>query len=53
MEVSQWVTIIGNFGFPICLSIYLLVRLESKIEALNSVIAQLVDVIGDIKNSLK
>ncbi|MEG0086689.1 MAG: YvrJ family protein [Niameybacter sp.] len=32
---------IGNFGFPIILSMYLLIRIENKIETLSSTIYQL------------
>lgn len=32
---------IGNFGFPIILSMYLLVRIEGKIENLSGTITQL------------
>ena len=36
---------IGNFGFPIILSMYLLVRIEGKIETLSSTITQLSNVL--------
>ncbi|MEG0579088.1 MAG: YvrJ family protein [Niameybacter sp.] len=32
---------IGNFGFPIILSMYLLIRIESKMESLSNTIAHL------------
>lgn len=32
---------IGNFGFPIILSMYLLVRIEGKMETLSSTITHL------------
>lgn len=34
-------TSIGNFGFPLVLSIYLLIRFEKRIEALTSAIYDL------------
>lgn len=34
-------TQIGNFGFPIILSMYLLVRIEGKMEALTTSITKL------------
>lgn len=36
---------IGNFGFPIILSMYLLVRIEGKIETLSATITQLSNVL--------
>ncbi len=36
---------IGNLGFPIVLSIYLLVRLEGKIDNLTNSIGRLTDMI--------
>lgn len=37
---------IGNFGFPIILSMYLLVRIEGKIELLSQSIQSLTHVLG-------
>ncbi|MEH7314903.1 YvrJ family protein [Priestia megaterium] len=31
-NISEWSTLISNFGFPILLSVYLLLRFEQKIE---------------------
>lgn len=36
---------IGNFGFPIILSMYLLIRIEEKIESLSTSIAHLSNVL--------
>ncbi|MDA3733177.1 YvrJ family protein [Niameybacter massiliensis] len=36
---------IGNFGFPIILSMYLLVRIEGKIETLSTTITHLSNVL--------
>lgn len=40
------VTLIGNVGFPIAVSIYLLVRIESKLENLTSSINTLASTIS-------
>lgn len=45
-DVNNWVLLLGNFGFPILIAVYLLIRFERKIEALTSVIIEL-------KNSIK
>ncbi len=39
------VTLIGNWGFPIAVSIYLLVRIEGKLEHLAECISGLSDAI--------
>lgn len=36
---------VGNFGFPIVLSAYLLIRIENKLEALNSSIISLAEAV--------
>lgn len=41
---------VANVGFPIAISIYLLVRVESKIENLTKSICDLAKVIEGIKN---
>ncbi|MED1042456.1 YvrJ family protein [Bacillus mycoides] len=43
--VPMWITLIGNFGFPVALAIYLLIRLEKKIENLTDAITVLKEVI--------
>ncbi|MFC3771745.1 YvrJ family protein [Paenibacillus sp. GCM10012303] len=43
-ETNQFayaITAIGNFGFPIVITSYLLIRFEKKLEALNHTIQQL------------
>lgn len=40
------VSLIGNVGFPIAVSIYLLVRIESKLESLTNSINNLSSVIN-------
>lgn len=51
MENSQLLdlvtTTIGNFGFPMVLTAYLLIRFEKKIESLNNTILELLQVIKD------
>lgn len=39
-------TQVGNFGFPIVLSIYLLVRIEGKLDRLTESIFQLASILG-------
>ncbi|PLR75287.1 YvrJ family protein [Bacillus sp. V3-13] len=46
-SVYKWITILGNFGFPICISIYLLIRFEKKIDNLGEIISQLTEVIKE------
>lgn len=41
-------TAIGNVGFPITVSVYLLVRIEGKLESLASSINQLARVIEEL-----
>lgn len=47
MEVIE--TLIANVGFPVAVSIYLLVRLESKLESLTVSINELSKNIIDLK----
>ncbi|MFK5709618.1 MULTISPECIES: YvrJ family protein [Lysinibacillus] len=49
IEPSEWLTIIGNFGFPIAITIYLFIRFEKKIENLELSINQLSEVIKDLR----
>jgi hypothetical protein len=39
--VEDWLNLIGNMGFPIAVSAYLLIRLEAKLGQLSNAIAQL------------
>lgn len=43
---TNLLTMIGNVGFPIAVSVYLLVRLESKLEVLTNSINNLSNVIN-------
>lgn len=44
------VELIGNVGFPIAVSIYLLVRIEGKLESLAYSINTLANVLNNIPN---
>jgi hypothetical protein len=46
---TNWLTLIGNFGFPIVITIYLLVRFEKKIESLTSAIQDLKEVLKAVR----
>ena len=39
--MEQWIPIIGEVGFPIVVTMYLLLRIEQKIEALATSIGEL------------
>ncbi|MGG2057911.1 YvrJ family protein [Priestia megaterium] len=47
-DIPIWVNILGNFGFPIVITFYLLFRVEKKIEALESVISALASAIEKV-----
>ncbi|AAK76911.1 hypothetical protein BJV85_003830 [Clostridium acetobutylicum] len=47
MNSGDIVSLIGNVGFPIAVSIYLLVRIEGKMEALTSSINNLTNTINN------
>lgn len=47
---TNWSILIGNFGFPIVITIYLLVHFEKKIEALTSAIQDLKEVLRPQEN---
>lgn len=40
-DIPAWTIILGNFGFPIAITIYLFLRFEKKIEKLEDVILEL------------
>ncbi|NLT94094.1 MAG: YvrJ family protein [Clostridia bacterium] len=42
---------IGNYGFPMVISIYLLVRVEGKLESLSASITELAKVIEGLKEA--
>ncbi|MEN2467779.1 YvrJ family protein [Ornithinibacillus sp. JPR2-1] len=45
MYTPIWVSIIGNFGFPIAITVYLFVRFERKLGELEKVIINLSEAI--------
>ncbi|MHC1686093.1 MAG: YvrJ family protein [Clostridiaceae bacterium] len=47
--MDNLVTLIGNVGFPIAVSVYLLVRIEGKLEVLSNSINNLSAVINHIE----
>lgn len=47
IEMPDWITILGNFGFPISITIYLFVRFEKKLEKLEAVIENLGEIIKE------
>lgn len=47
--MPQWITILGNFGFPIAITIYLFLRFEKKLEKLELVITELGEVIKETR----
>lgn len=49
MEGMEWINIIGNFGFPITVTIYLFLRFEKKLEKLEAGIGDLTEVIKDLR----
>jgi hypothetical protein len=47
-NVSLWIGLIGNFGFPIAITVYLFIRFERKIDKLESVIMGLSEIIKSL-----
>jgi len=43
--IEEMVALLGNFGFPVAVSLYLLVRLEGKMETLTESIRSLSEVL--------
>lgn len=48
-SIPIWISLIGNFGFPIAITVYLFVRFERKLDDLEKVILELSTVIKNIK----
>lgn len=44
-EAPLWIALLGNFGFPIAITVYLFLRFEKKLEKLGDIIMQLAEVI--------
>lgn len=49
IEMPQWIAVLGNFGFPIAITIYLFIRFEKKLEKLELVITQLGEIIKETR----
>jgi YvrJ protein family len=45
-EIPVWIALIGNFGFPIAITVYMFLRFEKKLEKLGDVIMELAKVIN-------
>ncbi|MDF0725780.1 YvrJ family protein [Cytobacillus sp. S13-E01] len=52
-EEQSFIQLIGNFGFPIVITMYLLHRFEKKIEGLEAAIHTLAKVIDPPKKEYK
>ncbi|WP_349410232.1 YvrJ family protein [Pseudalkalibacillus sp. SCS-8] len=39
--MEQWISVMSEFGFPVIVTLYLLHRIEAKLEALNQSILNL------------
>lgn len=48
--MEQWLGSIANLGFPIVVSIYLLVRIEAKLENLTGSINELAQALAQLKH---
>jgi Trk-type K+ transport system membrane component len=48
IDTPIWVAIIGNFGFPIAITIYLFIRFERKLGELEKVITNLSESINKL-----
>ena len=46
MEINELINLIGNVGFPVAISAYLLIRLEKQINGLSSSINKLNTIIS-------
>jgi len=51
--MDEWAKIIGNWGFPVALSIYLLTRQEAKLGALTKAIDMLNNTMTIIAERIK
>lgn len=47
--MNELVNLIANLGFPIAISLYLLIRIEGKLESLTTSINNLAQTINSIK----
>lgn len=53
MPPQDWITAIGNFGFPIVLSWYLLLRMEQRLDKLGDCLHELSNAIVKGQNDEK
>ena len=44
IDVEQWISLVGNVGFPIVVAFYLLIRFERKIDNLTDAINKMSDI---------
>lgn len=51
--MEQMIGLVGNVGFPIAISVYLLVRIESKLENLTLSIYELAKAVNDIDGNVR
>ncbi|TCS81249.1 YvrJ family protein [Tepidibacillus fermentans] len=49
--MEQWIPVIGEVGFPIVITMYLLIRIEGKLEVLSNSISELTNSISTMKRS--
>jgi hypothetical protein len=49
-DIPTWISIIGNFGFPIAITVYLFARFERKLDGLEKVILELSTVIKSLRD---
>lgn len=49
IDLPLWVALLGNFGFPIAITVYLFLRFEKKLDNLGNIIMQLSEVIKNRK----
>ena len=45
IDLEQWISLVGNVGFPILVAFYLLIRFEKKIDNLTEAINKMADII--------
>lgn len=53
MELETILVLIGNFGFPIVIALYLLLRFEKKIDDLSFAIRDLENIVRDIDKDIR
>lgn len=45
LDLEEWISLVGNVGFPIVVAFYLLIRFEKKIDSLTEAINKMADII--------